>query len=63
MAKVIVVGGGLAGLTAAFRLCGDTQVQVFEAAASLGGQIRTDRSAGFAIRLRVPQRGRPHAGH
>lgn len=49
MAKVIVVGGGLAGLTAAFRLCGDTQVQVFEAAASLGGQIRTDRSAGFAI--------------
>ena len=49
MAKVIVVGGGLAGLTAAFRLCGDAQVHVLEAAPSLGGQIRTEVSAGFAI--------------
>jgi len=49
MARVIIVGGGLAGLTAAFRLCGDAQVQVFEAAPSLGGQIRTERSAGFAV--------------
>ena len=49
MAKVIIVGGGLAGLTAAFRLGGDAQVQVLEAAPSLGGQIRTEFSAGFAI--------------
>ena len=28
MAKVIIVGGGIAGLTAAFRLCGDAQVDV-----------------------------------
>ena len=51
MAKVIIVGGGLAGLTAAFRLCRDEQVHVhvLEAAPSLGGQIQTDRSAGFAI--------------
>ena len=49
MAKVIIVGGGLAGLTVAFRLCGGAQVQVLEAAPSLGGQIQTERSAGFAI--------------
>ncbi len=49
MARVIIVGGGLAGLTAAFRLCGDAQVQVLEAAPSPGGQIWTERSAGFAI--------------
>ena len=49
MAKVIIVGGGLAGLTAAFRLCGDAQVDVLEASPSLGGQIQTEHSAGFAI--------------
>ena len=49
MAKVIIVGGGIAGLTAAFRLCGDAQVDVLEAAPSLGGQIRTELAAGFAI--------------
>ena len=51
MARVVIVGGGLAGLTAAFRLCGDAQVHVdvLEAGPSLGGQIQTDRSAGFAI--------------
>ena len=49
MARVIIVGGGIAGLTAAFRLRGDAQIQVLEAAPTLGGQIRTERSAGFAI--------------
>ena len=49
MATVIIIGGGLAGLTAAFRLCGDVPVDLFEAAPSLGGQIQTERSAGFAI--------------
>ena len=49
MAKVIIVGGGLAGLTAAFRLCGHAEVDVLEAASSPGGQIRTERSAGFTI--------------
>ena len=49
MAKVIIVGGGLAGLTAAFRLCGDAQVDLLEAAPSLGGQIQTERWAGFVI--------------
>ena len=47
--RVIIVGGGIAGLTAAFRLCGDAHVDVLEAAPSLGGQIRTQLSAGFAI--------------
>lgn len=49
MGQVIVVGGGVAGLTAAFRLCADAQVHVLEAAPLFGGQIRTERSAGFAI--------------
>ena len=49
MAKAIIVGGGLAGLTAAFRLCAVLQVHLFEAAPALGGQIRTERSAGFAV--------------
>ena len=50
---VVIVGGGLAGLTAAFRLCGDAEVEVLEGAPSPGGQIRTERSAGFAIERKV----------
>jgi oxygen-dependent protoporphyrinogen oxidase len=48
--RVAVIGGGLAGLTVAFRrqALGD-EVVVFEAAARLGGQLHSERSAGFLI--------------
>lgn len=42
MRKVIVIGGGLAGLTAAVRLAPVTDVVVLEAEPRLGGQILTE---------------------
>lgn len=42
MRKVIVIGGGLAGLTAAVRLAAEADVVVLEAASRLGGQILTE---------------------
>lgn len=46
----IVLGGGLAGLTAAFRLAGTSHsVTLLEAAPRLGGQILTEQSDGFVI--------------
>jgi oxygen-dependent protoporphyrinogen oxidase len=47
--KLVVVGGGLAGLTAAFRLCAGWDVVLLEAATRLGGQIDTELSNGFVI--------------
>lgn len=54
--KVIVIGGGIAGLTTAFELRrlarerGDTlQVQVLEAEPWTGGKLRTRRENGFLI--------------
>lgn len=50
MRRVAVIGGGLAGLTVAFRrqAVGD-QVVLFEAAPRLGGQLHSQRSAGFVV--------------
>ncbi|SHF53881.1 FAD-dependent oxidoreductase [Streptoalloteichus hindustanus] len=41
MRRVAVVGGGIAGIAAAYRLCRDSDVTVFERAADLGGEART----------------------
>jgi oxygen-dependent protoporphyrinogen oxidase len=47
---VVVVGGGISGLSAARALCRHgLQVRLFERAASCGGVIRTDRVGGFVI--------------
>jgi oxygen-dependent protoporphyrinogen oxidase len=47
--KVVVIGGGLAGLTAAHRIGARADVIVLEAGARLGGQIETERRDGFLI--------------
>ncbi|MEV6626810.1 FAD-dependent oxidoreductase, partial [Amycolatopsis sp. NPDC051114] len=45
---VVVVGGGLAGLSAARRLCGaGAEVTVLEAGDEVGGRVRTDVVDGF----------------
>ena len=46
---VVIIGGGLAGLTTAFRLCGRYRVVLLEAAPRLGGQIHTELCDGFVI--------------
>jgi len=46
--KVIVVGAGIAGLSAAHQLFkGGCEVTVIEAKSQIGGRIHTDRSFGF----------------
>jgi oxygen-dependent protoporphyrinogen oxidase len=49
VARVLIIGGGLAGLTAAFRLRDCCEVVLLEASARLGGQVSTELSAGFVI--------------
>jgi protoporphyrinogen oxidase len=45
--KVAIVGGGVAGMTAAYRLMQDGhQVELYEAAPALGGLVRTFETAG-----------------
>ena len=52
MARVVVIGGGLSGLTAAFKLArAKHRVLVVESAPALGGQIQTERRAGFVVEL------------
>jgi protoporphyrinogen/coproporphyrinogen III oxidase len=52
MARIAIVGGGLAGLCAAYRLSrARHSVLVLEADNRLGGQIHTARSAGFVAEL------------
>lgn len=49
---VVVVGGGIAGLTAAYRISRSTPgpaVTLLEAADRLGGKIRTERADGFLV--------------
>lgn len=48
MKRVAIVGGGIAGLTAAYALCGKAHVTVVDPG-PLGGTIRTAREKGFLI--------------
>jgi phytoene dehydrogenase-like protein len=48
--KVLIIGGGLAGLACAVRLAeGGLEPLVLEAADAVGGRVRTDRVAGFQL--------------
>jgi protoporphyrinogen/coproporphyrinogen III oxidase len=48
--QVIVVGGGIAGLTCAWRLTRDGYaVDLFEAAATAGGNVRSEYADGFLL--------------
>lgn len=50
MASVAVIGAGLSGLCAAYRLAQqNVQVTVFEAAARAGGVIQSERCSGYLI--------------
>jgi oxygen-dependent protoporphyrinogen oxidase len=56
MKRVIIVGGGITGLTTALHLkdrareCADgLEITVLEASSRLGGNIRTDREEGFTL--------------
>jgi protoporphyrinogen oxidase len=50
MPKVIVVGGGIAGLGAAYRLKGrGFDVEVLESEDTPGGRMRSERHGGFVI--------------
>ncbi|HET8932973.1 MAG TPA: FAD-dependent oxidoreductase [Polyangiales bacterium] len=52
MARIAIIGGGLAGLCAAHRLSrARHSVLVLEAESRLGGQIQTARNAGFVAEL------------
>ena len=51
-ARVVVIGGGVTGLTAAYdlhRRRPDVELVLFEARPGLGGNIRTDREDGFIV--------------
>lgn len=50
--RVLVVGGGIAGLAVAQRLCGHPtfrHLRVLEATARAGGRIRSERSFGNGL--------------
>ncbi|MBV9439899.1 MAG: protoporphyrinogen oxidase, partial [Candidatus Eremiobacteraeota bacterium] len=47
--KIAVVGAGIAGLAAAFRLAAAHEVTVFERAPVAGGKIRSERIGGFTF--------------
>ena len=50
--KVLIIGGGITGLAAAYRLqqqAPDAQITVIEKSERLGGKILTERVGGFVI--------------
>ncbi|MBL7550343.1 protoporphyrinogen oxidase [Frankia sp. AgB1.9] len=47
--RVVIVGGGIAGLAAAHALAGKAQVTVLEAADRVGGKLRTTPIEGLAV--------------
>ena len=47
--KVVVLGGGIAGLTAAFRRRSPGETTILESDARLGGSVRTIREDGFVV--------------
>ncbi|MFI5197280.1 MAG: protoporphyrinogen oxidase [Thermoanaerobaculia bacterium] len=49
MTRVVVLGGGIAGLTAAFRRTSPGETLVLEGAPRAGGSIRTIREDGFTL--------------
>ncbi|MFI8101942.1 protoporphyrinogen oxidase [Streptomyces sp. NPDC086023] len=49
MRSVIVVGGGISGLAAAWQLRGQADVTVLESASRVGGKLRTGTIAGIAV--------------
>ena len=49
MRRVVILGGGIAGLTAAFRRVGAGETVVLEAGPQAGGSIRTIREDGFTL--------------
>lgn len=49
MKRVVVLGGGITGLTAAFRRTGSCETIVLEAGPRAGGSIRTIREDGFTL--------------
>lgn len=51
MARIAIVGGGLAGLCAAHKLANRHSVLLLEGDSRLGGQVHTARSDGFVIEL------------
>ncbi|XP_016775168.4 peroxisomal N(1)-acetyl-spermine/spermidine oxidase isoform X2 [Pan troglodytes] len=65
--RVLVVGGGIAGLGAAQRLCGHSafpHLRVLEATARAGGRIRSERRFGGVVEVGAhwihgPSRGNP----
>nr|XP_012602428.1 peroxisomal N(1)-acetyl-spermine/spermidine oxidase isoform X2 [Microcebus murinus] len=65
--RVLVVGGGIAGLAAAQRLCGHPDIphpRVLEATARAGGRIRSERSFGGVVEVGAhwihgPSQGNP----
>ncbi|MEU3913793.1 protoporphyrinogen oxidase [Streptomyces sp. NPDC029721] len=49
MASVIVIGGGISGLAAAWQLRGEAEVTVLEGGARVGGKLRTGTFAGVPV--------------
>ena len=49
MTRVVILGGGIAGLTAAFRRASVGETVVLEAGPQAGGSIRTIREDGFTL--------------
>lgn len=54
MKRIVVIGGGVSGLTAAYRLsqkgaAGDIEVMLLESSSRLGGIVRTEERNGFLL--------------